>query len=109
MGPRLFAFAVLLHAAFLAAAQNAPAPASSPNGSVSTAAEGEGEVISIDTERLRITLKHGAIAPLGMPAMTMVFRTADRKMLTGVKPGDAVRFRLARADNHFTVTQLSRR
>lgn len=72
-------------------------------------ADAEGTVISIDSEQARVTLKHGTIQALGMPAMTMVFWAAEPAMLTHVKPGDAVRFKVVRAENQFTVIQLSRR
>lgn len=69
----------------------------------------DGTIIGIDAERGRITLKHGAIEGLGMPAMTMVFRVAEPSMLMELKAGDDVRFTVIRADNFFTVTQLGRR
>jgi Cu(I)/Ag(I) efflux system protein CusF len=72
-------------------------------------ADAEGTVISIDSDQARVTLKHGAIQALGMPAMTMVFRAAEPAMLASLKPGDAVRFKVVRTENHFTLTQLSRR
>jgi len=71
--------------------------------------QAEGSVVGIDIERGRVTLKHGAIDGLGMPAMTMVFRVADPSMLAHLKAGDAVRFTVVRVDNFFTVTQLTRR
>lgn len=69
----------------------------------------EGTIVGIDAERGQITLKHGAIAGLGMPAMTMAFRVADPSMLVHMKAGEAVRFTVVRADNFFTVIQLARR
>lgn len=66
----------------------------------------EGTIIGIDAEHGRITLKHGVIEGLGMPAMTMVFRVAEPVMLAQLKPGDWVRFTTVRADNFFTVTEL---
>lgn len=69
----------------------------------------DGAIVGIDAERGRITLKHGVIEGLGMPAMTMVFRVADASMLMQLKVGEAVRFTVIRADNFFTVTQLARR
>lgn len=66
----------------------------------------EGAIVEIDVAQGRITLKHGAIQGLGMPAMTMVFRVADPAMLLRVKPGDLVEFSVTRSDNFFTITQL---
>lgn len=85
-----------------------PAPAPSATRSSETG-HADGTIVGIDAERGRITLKHGAIEGLGMPAMTMVFRVADPSMLLQFKAGDGVRFTATRADNFFTVIQLARR
>ena len=84
------------------------APIASATRSVETG-HADGTIVGIDADRGRITLKHGAIEGLGMPAMTMVFRVADPSMLMQLKAGDGVRFTVVRADNFFTVTQLARR
>ena len=39
-----------------------------------------------------MTLRHGPMPNLDMPAMTMVFKVADPKMLDGLKEGDKVKF-----------------
>ena len=54
-----------------------------------------------------MTLKHGEIANMQMPAMTMAFGVADKKMLNGVKTGDKVKFKLEMVGNAPTVTQIS--
>lgn len=53
-----------------------------------------------------ILLKHGDIPNLGMPAMTMGFDVAERKMLTQVKPGEKVRFHVEVVKGKPTVTHL---
>ncbi len=53
-----------------------------------------------------IVLKHGDIPNLGMPAMTMGFDVAERKMLTQVKPGEKVRFHVEVVKGKPTVTHL---
>ncbi|GMV46584.1 MAG: hypothetical protein AMXMBFR66_19820 [Pseudomonadota bacterium] len=65
-----------------------------------------GEVLKIDKPGARITLKHGEIRNLGMPAMTMVFRVRDPRLLDGVAVGDRVRFTADKVDGNFTVTAL---
>ncbi len=87
-------------------------PASAPIAAATRSAEtghADGTILGIDAERGRITLKHGPIEGLGMPAMTMVFRVADPSMLMQLEAGDGVRFTVVRTDNFFTVTQLARR
>lgn len=100
----LFAQALGLHAGEVTAS----APIASASRSSETG-HADGSIVGIDIERSRVTLKHGAIEGLGMPAMTMVFRVADPSMLVHLKAGDGVRFTVVRADNFFTVTQLARR
>lgn len=67
-----------------------------------------GEVVKIEAERGRITLKHGPIPNLDMDGMTMVFRVADPAMLTQVRQGDRVRFEADRVNGQITVTRIQR-
>ncbi len=67
---------------------------------------GEGEVRRIDLAAGRITIRHGPIASLDMPAMTMVFRVDDRALLHGVKAGDRIRFETEKAEGAFIVTRI---
>lgn len=64
------------------------------------------EVRKVDASQGKITLKHGPIDSLGMPAMTMVFRVADHGMLARVKAGDQVKFQADRLDGSFRVVSL---
>ena len=65
-----------------------------------------GEVRKVDKEAGKITLKHEPIANLEMPAMTMVFRVSDPKMLDTVKAGDKVAFSAEKVGGQFTVTRM---
>src|SRR5690349_4374360 len=51
-----------------------------------------GEVQQIDKSAGKITIKHGPLANLGMPAMTMVFRVKEPAMIGHVKVGDRIHF-----------------
>jgi len=66
----------------------------------------DGEVRKVDKEAGKLTLRHSPIESLDMPAMTMVFRVADHKMLESVKEGDKVRFTAARIDGALTLTKI---
>jgi len=66
----------------------------------------EGEVRKVDKETKKITLKHGPIANLDMPAMTMVFQVKDPAMLDQVKAGDKVKFSAEKIGGAFTVTRI---
>lgn len=66
----------------------------------------DAEVRKIDTEQQKITLRHGEIANLNMPPMTMVFRVQDPALLQKVKPGDKVRFTADEPGGTLTVLSL---
>jgi Cu/Ag efflux protein CusF len=65
-----------------------------------------GEVRKVDRNNQKITIKHGEIKSLDMPPMTMVFTVKDPAMLEAAKPGDKVRFGVAREDGKFVVTAI---
>jgi Cu(I)/Ag(I) efflux system protein CusF len=67
----------------------------------------EGEVKRIDPDSGKVTLKHGEIKSLDMPAMQMSFRVADPTWLKTLQVGDKVRFDAAKVNGHFTITALT--
>ena len=66
----------------------------------------DGEVRKIDKEQGKVTLRHGPIANLDMPAMTMVFKVSDAKMLDTIKEGDKVKFTADKVNGAITVTSI---
>lgn len=66
----------------------------------------EGGVQKVDKDTGKLTIKHGPLDNLGMPAMTMAFKVQDPAMLDQVKAGDQVRFRVERANGSLTITRL---
>lgn len=66
----------------------------------------EAEVRKVDRALARLTLRHGELKHLAMPAMTMVFQVANPAMLERARPGAKVRVRIERVGGAFTVTQL---
>ena len=66
----------------------------------------DGEVRKVDKDAKKITIRHGPLANLDMPAMTMVFRVKDPAMLDRVKAGDKVKFQAEKVGGDFTVTEL---
>jgi Cu(I)/Ag(I) efflux system periplasmic protein CusF len=79
-----------------------------PAAGASQAAEplSEGEVRKVDKDAQKITVRHGPLANLDMPAMTMVFQVKDAVMLDKVKTGDKVKFRAEKVGGAFTITQI---
>ena len=66
----------------------------------------DGEVKKIDRDAKKITLKHGTIKNLDMPAMTMVFQVKDAKLLDNVKVGDKVKFSAEQTKSAIFVTAI---
>ncbi len=99
--------AVLVIAAVPALAQhNHGAPSSAPAAASSQTALSEGEVRRIDKTAGTITIKHGPLANVDMPPMTMSFAVKDRAALDKVKVGDKVRFRVEKEGTGYVVTRL---
>lgn len=97
-----FVFAALIGASSLAASSVALARQSA-------AAQEEmslGEIKKVDKEAGKLTIKHGELKNLGMPAMTMVFKVKDPAMLEKVKAGDKVRFVAEEVGSALTVTAI---
>ena len=66
----------------------------------------EGEVRKVDKDAKKLTIRHGPIANLEMPAMTMVFQVKDPAILDQVKAGDKVRFMVEKSGGAYIVTHL---
>jgi Cu(I)/Ag(I) efflux system protein CusF len=66
----------------------------------------EGEVRKVDKSAKKITIKHGPLANLDMPPMTMVFQVKDPAMLDKVKAGDKVKFQAEKVGGAFTVMSI---
>jgi Cu/Ag efflux protein CusF len=98
--------AALLAITPLAHAQNPVMSARAPASSPANLAMSDGEVRKVDKEAGKVTLRHGPLANLDMPPMTMVFRVSDPKLLDSVKDGDKVRFHVERVNGAFTVTEI---
>ncbi|MFM2067193.1 MAG: hypothetical protein RLZZ584_2102 [Pseudomonadota bacterium] len=66
----------------------------------------DGEVLKVDKPQRRITLKHGPIKSIDMPAMSMTFRLANPAWADSVKVGDKVKFEADKVDGYYTITRL---
>ena len=106
-------YTLTIAAALLASALHAQEPTQGadhashhPAAAAESALESEGEVRKVDLEQGKVTLRHGPLVNLDMPAMTMVFTAADPKLLEGLKQGDKVRFTADRKDGTFIVTGI---
>jgi Cu/Ag efflux protein CusF len=69
----------------------------------------EGEVRKIDRAQAKITLSHGEIKSLDMPAMTMVYRARSPGLLDGLAVGDRVEFSAEKIDGQYVVTSIAKK
>ncbi len=67
-----------------------------------------GQIVKVEPDLRRVTLKHERIKSIGMEAMTMPFKVADARLLERAKPGDKVRFTVAMQDDHLVVVAMER-
>lgn len=83
-----------------------PLASAAPSAAISATAWSEGTVRKLDVAGGNVTLAHGPLANLDMPAMTMRFAAEPPTLLKGVKVGDRVRFVAADRGGKLTVTAI---
>jgi Cu/Ag efflux protein CusF len=66
----------------------------------------DGEIRKVDKDAKKITIKHGPLQNIDMPAMTMVFQVKDSGVLDQLKAGDRVKFRAEKIAGAYTVTKI---
>jgi Cu(I)/Ag(I) efflux system protein CusF len=66
----------------------------------------DGEVRNVDKSAGKVTIKHGPLQNLDMPAMTMVFRVKDPAILDQLKEGDKIKFMADKVDGTLIVTEM---
>lgn len=88
------------------AASLAVASAYSVNA-IAQEANASGEVRRVDAQAGKITIKHGAIPDLQLPAMSLVYRI-DAALLAGIQPGDKVKFTAKRENDQYVITKIAK-
>lgn len=91
-------------ASFAAGGQGSPQMAQAP--AAADAQMVDGLVKKVDKSAGKLTLAHGPLPKLGMPAMTMVFRVKDAAWLDQMKVGDKIRFMADKVDGAYTVVHF---
>lgn len=66
----------------------------------------DGEVKKVDPEAGKVTLRHGEIKPLDLPAMQMQYRVRNPDWLKTLQVGDKVRFSADKVDGQYTITAI---
>lgn len=69
----------------------------------------DGEVTKVDAEAGKVTLQHGPIQSLDMPAMKMAYRVSNPVWLKTLQVGDKVTFSADKVNGQFTVTAISKK
>ena len=96
----------LLAAPTLAHATSHTSSSATAHADHHTAPLTEGEVRKVDKEAKKLTIRHGLIANLDMPPMTMVFQVQDPAILDTIKAGDKIRFQAEKSGGAYTVTKV---
>jgi Cu(I)/Ag(I) efflux system protein CusF len=89
-----------------AAAANTHRGGDQPAAAASSLPLTDGVVRKVDKDARKLTIRHGAIHNLEMPAMTMVFQVSDPALLDKVKTGDQIRFVAEKEGGAFLVTRI---
>ena len=76
-------------------------------GNTANAQMVDGLVKKVDKETGKLTLSHGPLESLNMPAMTMVFRVKEASWLDQMKVGDKIRFMAESINGTITVTHFT--
>ncbi|HTR85704.1 MAG TPA: copper-binding protein [Reyranella sp.] len=66
----------------------------------------KGRIIAVDQKAGRVTLDHGPVVRLALQPEIDVFYVADPASLTGLSPGDKIRFEARRTTHHYVITRL---
>lgn len=66
----------------------------------------DGVVKKLDQKKATVTLQHGDIAEVSMPAMTMSYPVRHAQELANLHPNDKVRFALEKKQDDYIVTHI---
>lgn len=68
----------------------------------------EGLVRKINQETGKITIQHGDMPHLGMPAMTMAFPVKSPGLLDKLQAGDKIKFKVVKENGRLLITELQK-
>lgn len=86
----------------------APAAPITPTGTpaAAEAALADGEIRRVDLANRKLTIRHGPLAALDMPPMTMVFGVREGIALDALQPGGKIRFEAGKVDGKYIVLRI---
>ncbi len=68
----------------------------------------EGEVRKVNLDTGKVTIQHGDIRNLGMPAMTMAFPVKTASLLDNLEAGDKIKFKVLKENGKLVITELQK-
>ena len=104
---RLLVALALVAASSIAAAQGMAMPMPPSSRPAAAAPRVDGEVRGVDAAKGVVVRRHAEIPNIAMPAMTMGYPVADRKLLQELKVGEKVKFCAEQRDGRTVVTELA--
>lgn len=88
------------HSAHMAHGATAPAVAAAPMS--------DGEIKKVDRQARKVTVKHGPLASVNMPPMTMAFGVSNEALLEGINAGDKIQFVVEKRGPALVITRMER-
>jgi|SRR5215831_19504260 len=65
-----------------------------------------GRIVAVDAKDGRLTIKHRGVQRFYLEPGTYIFHVEDRALLTGLTPGDKIKFDVAREGKSYTITRI---
>ena len=65
-----------------------------------------GRIVAVNDKAGTLTVAHGPVRRFELDPMTRIFPVQDKTMLTGLAPGDKIRFDLVRKDGRYVIDRL---
>ena len=102
----LIAFSTLGAVSAQAASDHAGHAMASPSAASAEMQMIDAQVKKVDKAAGKVTLSHGPLTNLNMPAMTMVFKVSNAAWLDQMKSGDKIRFMADNVNGAITVVHF---
>jgi Cu/Ag efflux protein CusF len=65
-----------------------------------------GRIVAVDARDGRLTVRHRGVERFYLEPGTFIFHVEDRSLLTGLTPGDKIRFDVARNGKRYDITRV---
>jgi Cu/Ag efflux protein CusF len=65
-----------------------------------------GKIVAVDAKDGRLTIRHRGVERFYLEPGTFIFHVEDPSLLTGLTPGDKIRFDVARSGKRYDITRI---